>query len=266
MAKNTKAFVQDFAFYEQLWEYYSKNRGKIRSRYNDLTKKFLAYNDSNENSDAFLREPQFEALEMYVFVKEFMDNAHMYQMFDEWRKRENRFSDASYYTIHKGGQGTLLDMGDEQNEIVFKQMKKYKDSGVDLNGADPETALAPRMNGSVTDDGFNPIYLPSPLNTIADESSGTERGYVKYSHGEIYRNMNKRENSQGIDENFVFLEQSDALYRYAEQLDMNRNDLLQIMLNSDATNDYLLADCYDATKYTNVVKDVVDYKVSELAN
>ena len=127
MAKNTKAFVQDFAFYEQLWEYYSKNRGKIRSRYNDLTKKFLAYNDSNENSDAFLREPQFEALEMYVFVKEFMDNAHMYQMFDEWRKRENRFSDASYYTIHKGGQGTLLDIGDEQNEIVFKQMKKYKE-------------------------------------------------------------------------------------------------------------------------------------------
>ena len=62
MAKNTKAFVQDFAFYEQLWEYYSKNRGKIRSRYNDLTKKFLAYNDSNENSDAFLRAPQFEAL------------------------------------------------------------------------------------------------------------------------------------------------------------------------------------------------------------
>ena len=45
-------------------QYYSQNRGKIRSRYNDLTKKFLAYNDSNENSYAFLREPQFEALEM----------------------------------------------------------------------------------------------------------------------------------------------------------------------------------------------------------
>ncbi len=28
MAKNTKAFVQDFAFHEQLWEYYSQNRGK----------------------------------------------------------------------------------------------------------------------------------------------------------------------------------------------------------------------------------------------
>ncbi len=29
----------------------------------------------------------------------------MYQMFDEWRKKKNDISDASYYTIHKGGQG-----------------------------------------------------------------------------------------------------------------------------------------------------------------
>ena len=28
MAKKTKEFVQDFAFYEQLWEYYIRNRGK----------------------------------------------------------------------------------------------------------------------------------------------------------------------------------------------------------------------------------------------
>ena len=131
MAKKAQEFVKDFAFYKQLWEYYSTNRGKIRSRYNDLTKKFLAYNDKNENTDAFLREPQFEALEMYVFIKEFMNNAHMYQMFDEWRKRENRFADASYYTIHKGSQEAsqiaLVDLGDEQNEIIFKQMKKYKE-------------------------------------------------------------------------------------------------------------------------------------------
>lgn len=127
MAKVTTDFMHDFAFYEQLWEYYTQNRGKIRSRYNDLTKKFLAYNDCRENKDAFLREPQFEALEMYVFIKEFMNNAHMYQMFDEWRNRKNRFADASYYTIHKDGQGLLFDMGDKQNEIIFKQMKKYKE-------------------------------------------------------------------------------------------------------------------------------------------
>lgn len=69
--KSSMTFVEDFAFYEQLWNYYISNRGKIRSRYNDLTKKFLAYNDRNENPDAFLRTPQFEALEMYVFIKEF---------------------------------------------------------------------------------------------------------------------------------------------------------------------------------------------------
>ena len=127
MAKKIE-FSQDFAFFEQLWSFYSENRGKIRSRYNDLTKKFLAYNDRKENPDAFLRQPQFEALEMYVFIKEFMDNAHMYEIFDKWRKRQDYFSDASYYTIHKGGQGSILDFGDEQNEMVFKQMKKFKES------------------------------------------------------------------------------------------------------------------------------------------
>lgn len=128
MAKKQTIFNEEFAFYEQLWFYYEANRGKIRSRYNDLTKKFLAYNDKKENPEAFLRQPQFEALEMYVFIKEFINNAHMYEMFDKWRKRQDYFSDASYYTIHKGGQGTLLDLGDEQNEIIFKQMKKYKES------------------------------------------------------------------------------------------------------------------------------------------
>lgn len=54
-----------FSFHEQLWYYYSTNRGKIRSRYNDLTRKFLAYNDSEENPHAFLRKPQFEALELW---------------------------------------------------------------------------------------------------------------------------------------------------------------------------------------------------------
>ena len=48
MAKNHNIFNEDFAFYEQLWFYYEANRGKIRSRYNDLTKKFLAYNDKKE--------------------------------------------------------------------------------------------------------------------------------------------------------------------------------------------------------------------------
>ena len=88
-------FDPNFSFSQQLWYYYSTNRGKIRSRYNDLTRKFLAYNDSEENPHAFLRKPQFEALEMYVFVKEFMNNKQVYEMFDDWRHKRDRFSPAS---------------------------------------------------------------------------------------------------------------------------------------------------------------------------
>ena len=51
----------NFSFNQQLWYYYTTNRGKIRSRYNDLTRKFLAYNDSDEaavrgSGDVYLRE------------------------------------------------------------------------------------------------------------------------------------------------------------------------------------------------------------------
>ncbi len=121
-------FDQHFSFNQQLWYYYAINRGKIRSRYNDLTRKFLAYNDSDENPHAFLRKPQFEALEMYVFIKEFMNNKQVYEIFDDWRHKRERFSDASYYALEKDGQYRLFDAPTErQTEMIFKQMKKYRE-------------------------------------------------------------------------------------------------------------------------------------------
>lgn len=128
MAKKT-AFISEFAFHSELWRFYAANRGKVRSRYNDLTKKFLAYNDPTNNPEAFLRLPQFEALEMYVFVKEFLDNRQVFEIFDEWRKREGVFSDSSYYSVHGNGEGTLFEYAAEgQTEPLFKQMKKYRES------------------------------------------------------------------------------------------------------------------------------------------
>lgn len=122
-------YSEEFAFYQQLKFYYDSNRGKIRSRYNDLTRKFLAYNDKNENPNAFLRLPQFEALEMYVFIKEFMGNPQVYEMFDDWRNRRDKFSDASYYSVNKGGQLRLFDKESEEvMDTLFKQMKKYKEA------------------------------------------------------------------------------------------------------------------------------------------
>ena len=123
------SYDSEFSFHEQLWHYYSVNRGKIRSRYNDLTRKFLAYNDREENPNAFLRKPQFEALEMYVFIKEFMGNPQVYQMFDDWRNKRNNFSDASYYSVSKNGQMRLFDAPAEQlTDTLFKQMKKYREN------------------------------------------------------------------------------------------------------------------------------------------
>lgn len=119
-------YDSDFSFHEQLWFFNSENRGKIRSRYNDLTRKFLSYNDKDENKNAFLRKPQFEALEMYVFIKEFMNNAQVYELFDDWRNKRNRFSEASYYS---NGQLRLGDaLTEKQTDVLFKQMKKYRES------------------------------------------------------------------------------------------------------------------------------------------
>lgn len=119
-------YDSDFSFHEQLWFFYSENRGKIRSRYNDLTRKFLSYNDKDENKNAFLRKPQFEALEMYIFIKEFMNNAQVYELFDDWRNKRNRFSEASYYS---NGQLRLGDaLTEKQTDVLFKQMKKYRES------------------------------------------------------------------------------------------------------------------------------------------
>ena len=55
----------DFAFFHFLWQFYQANRGSIRSHYKELTRKFLDFNNPDKNPKAFLRQPQFEALETY---------------------------------------------------------------------------------------------------------------------------------------------------------------------------------------------------------
>ena len=132
-----KGNVEGFAFYEQLLYYYKANRRKIRSRYNDLTRKYLAYNDVEENPTAFLRRPQFEALEIYVFLKEFMGNPQVFEMFNDWRKRRNHFADASYYSVERTlmdfaqtpmGYVNLPDAVEKQTDHLFRQMKLYRET------------------------------------------------------------------------------------------------------------------------------------------
>lgn len=125
MAKNDKK-LNSFAFFDFLWQFYRQNKGRIRNRYKDLTKKFLDYNDSEKNPHAYLRRPQFEALEMYVFLKEFCGNSQIYDLFDKWYKREGDFADDTVYTVTKAGsrQMSLYDVAAVDYKGIFNAMRK----------------------------------------------------------------------------------------------------------------------------------------------
>lgn len=118
--------ANSFAFFDFLQEFYLNNKGRIRNRYKDLTKKFLDYNDFEKNPHAYLRRPQFEALEMYVFLKEFCGNPQIYDLFDKWFKREGDFADETVYTVSKAGSGqmSLYDVAAVDYKGVFNAMRK----------------------------------------------------------------------------------------------------------------------------------------------
>ncbi|HBO45109.1 MAG TPA: type III restriction endonuclease, partial [Planctomycetaceae bacterium] len=90
-----KSASLDFAFFRFLWEFYRGNRGAIRRHYKELTRRILDFNDPDRNPKAFLRQPQFEALEMYVFLKEFLENAKVEDIFHDWFEKTGRFTDRS---------------------------------------------------------------------------------------------------------------------------------------------------------------------------
>lgn len=126
MSKRNTDYTTSFPFFEALKEFYVENRGKIRRNYKDITRKYLDYNDKDINPDAFLRKPQFEALEMYVFLKEFMDNKHVHEIFSLWKERQDMFSERSYYAPEatRFGQLTLYDEASDYYDDIFNFMKK----------------------------------------------------------------------------------------------------------------------------------------------
>jgi DNA or RNA helicases of superfamily II len=77
-------------FFEYLRSFYKRSRGQIRFSYKDLTKRLLDYMDP-ANAGAFLRQPQYEAFEMYVFLKEYLNNPALADLLDQWRHNEGKF-------------------------------------------------------------------------------------------------------------------------------------------------------------------------------
>ncbi len=90
MAKTSQAIDPNFAFYTHLYYFYQENKGKIRSHYKRISKQFLDYNNP-ENANSFLRTPQYEALEIYIFLKEYLGNAKLHDIFKEWTQTEGHF-------------------------------------------------------------------------------------------------------------------------------------------------------------------------------
>jgi hypothetical protein len=115
-----------FAFYQQLLHFYKSGRQAIRRKYTDLTRKYLDFNDKEKNSSAFLRRPQFEALEMYVFLKEFFGNRPLREIFISWLNNEDEFSVNSSFADTQG-QGNLFNMlAQEQAAFIKDEFEKYR--------------------------------------------------------------------------------------------------------------------------------------------
>lgn len=127
-AKAEEASLGEFAFFQFLSTFYRQNRGAIRREYRELTKKFLDFNDPDHNPKAFLRTPQFEALEIYVFLKEFLANSRVEDIFKDWFDRAGKFAERAEGGVADGkGQVTLFEaITRQQYKAVFDAMKRNR--------------------------------------------------------------------------------------------------------------------------------------------
>ena len=116
----------DTTFYRELFRFYRDNRGSIRSHYHLLTRTLLDYNDPDKfRTGQFLRRPQFEALEIYIFLKEFLKLRPVHDIFADWYHRRNGFEKRGD-VLGMGDQLALhesLAFNEEAYTAVFKRMK-----------------------------------------------------------------------------------------------------------------------------------------------
>ena len=125
MAKKRKTATIDFPFYQYLQLFVRTEHKKIYAAFKPLSKKFLNFNNKKENSNAYLRVPQFEALEMYVFLKEFCENEKLWQIFNEWYAKTGKFEGRATAGVEKSGQLSFFDVteiGQDETKGYFQQI------------------------------------------------------------------------------------------------------------------------------------------------
>ncbi|PXW73074.1 type III restriction/modification enzyme restriction subunit [Alteromonas sp. I10] len=120
-------FELNHSFYIHLHEFYKQKRGLIRKNYTRLSRAFLDFNEPSRPG-SFLRKPQFEALEIYVFLKEFLDNKPVYQLFEDWYNNAGKFENKVTGGIEAVDgqlvQGDMFwEMSEKDYKGIFKRMK-----------------------------------------------------------------------------------------------------------------------------------------------
>ena len=125
--KNAQSLIGlDTTFYRELFRFYRENKGSIRSHYHLLTRTILDYNDPDKfRTGQFLRRPQFEALEIYIFLKEFLNLRPVHDIFADWYHRRNGFEKRGD-VLGMGEQHVLdesLAFNKEAYTAVFERMK-----------------------------------------------------------------------------------------------------------------------------------------------
>lgn len=115
-APSTQPDIDQYSLFTNLLAYYERNKGMIKKKYRRVTKVYLDYNE-----DGYLREPQFKALEIYVFMKEFFENKKVFDVFTNLYEEEELAISTT-----QGKQGLFNFVEDEQKlfDGYYKDLKK----------------------------------------------------------------------------------------------------------------------------------------------
>jgi type III restriction enzyme len=131
MKSDQEDVAYSFQFYDRLWTFYLANKSQIRRTYKDTTRRFLDFNDQEKNDrKVFLRRPQFEALEMYVFLKEYLGNEQVSTVFAKWFNKTGPFSGMKEEVSFSNKlQGSLFSDATASNfKAVYDYYKKYAEN------------------------------------------------------------------------------------------------------------------------------------------
>lgn len=114
-----------FAFFDYIRVFLKNEHKRVYKSFDAVSRKFLNFNNPSANTKAFLRLPQFEALETYIFLKEFCQNQKLWQIFEEWYEKKGNFEGRSVAGVSATGELTLFDtteVGAETTKEVFKKV------------------------------------------------------------------------------------------------------------------------------------------------